>query len=116
MTKFKMGDKVRLKVGAEQWSDSLKGKVIVVSNNKINGSTSDTVVQCVINYPDDFELVQPAPTPTPHVHHDMIVEWAKDPTRIVQFYDDEYYDCEWKDVVGQPPLCGILINSIASNL
>ena len=49
-------------------------------------------------FPDDFELVEEEPKADiskRHVHHDMIVEWAKEPSRVVQWRDND--GCSWKD-------------------
>lgn len=81
MSKFKYGDKVKLKSGVRGWDIRLHDMIFTVSDDPIYGGT-DSVVQCVINYGSDFELVEHAPKK--HVHHDMIVEWAKDPSRVVE--------------------------------
>lgn len=82
MNKFKRGDKVRLKQDAVNWSLHLYTKVFTVSDDRINGYASDSVLQCVETYEDDFELAEAFVLP--HVHYDMIVEWAKNPSRIVE--------------------------------
>lgn len=97
MSKFKRGDKVRLKQDAVNWSDHLYKKVFVVSDDSIDGRASDSVLQCVETYEDDFELVEP--TPEQHVHHDLIVEWAKNPSRIVEC--KSFSDSQW-NVVNDP--------------
>lgn len=104
MTKFKLGDKVKLKADAQDWGwtkeecNQMKSQVFVVGDNKIGSPMTDTVLECVTNYPDDFELVEDIPTEDTtkrHVHHDMIVVWAKDPSRAVQWRDNEA--CIWQD-------------------
>ena len=105
MSKFKCGDKVRLKADANFWGENhleLKKRVLTVSEQLLDGDSTATILECVEAYPEDFELIESAPQK--HIHYDMIVEWAANPSRVIQFYDDEYYDCGWKDVTGQPPM------------
>lgn len=112
MTKFKIGDKVRLKAGAKDWSDDeegdkiLKSKVFTVGDNSIYGYGSSSILECIECYPDDFEFADTAmaeDVSKRHVHHDMIVEWAANPTRIVQYRTSVNYpwtDCS--DVTWNP--------------
>ena len=105
MNKFKCGYKVRLKADANFWGENhleLKKRVLTVSEQLLDGDSTATILECVEAYPEDFELIESAPQK--HIHYDMIVEWAANPSRVIQFYDDEYYDCGWKDVTGQPPM------------
>jgi len=37
---------------------------------------------------------------TKHKHHDVIVEWATDTSKVVQYKHS--YDHSWRDVVGDP--------------
>lgn len=98
MSKFKLGDVVRLKDDAIEWSKRLYGKHITVSNSEqILPDSPYTSYYLVGEHPDDFELVVEE-SPNKHPHHDMIVEWVKDTSKIVQYYDDEYYDLGWKDL------------------
>lgn len=98
-TVFKIGDKVRLKADATNWGKEIYGKEIVVSyNGKISETSSMSSALCVTQYPDDFELVEEEPKADPskrHIHHDMIVEWAKYPSRVVQWRHND--GCSWKD-------------------
>lgn len=95
MSKFKCGDKVRIKDHISGYSQPDYSQIFTYG---VGGDWDYTINK----YEDDFEIVEE--NKQRHIHYDMIVEWAKDPSRIVQFYDDEYYDCGWKDVVGQPPM------------
>lgn len=93
MSKFNYGDVVRLKPTAIGWGSTMTRKSFVVSDEKMhpNEDLSYTIRESVDSFPDDFELVEAAPEK--HVHYDMIVEWAKDPSRVVQWRDND--DCVW---------------------
>ena len=85
MSKFKCGDKVRLKADANFWGENhleLKKRVLTVSKQLLDGDSTVTILECVEAYPNDFELVEPAPEK--HIHYDMIVEWAANPSRVVE--------------------------------
>lgn len=99
MSKFKIGDKV-LRVDSYVWNFDegyiQKGKNYVIAEVDC---TRVRVEGCSIWYSEmGFELVEQEQTeapPTPHVHHDMIVEWAANPSRVVQWRDND--DCVWLD-------------------
>jgi len=95
MSKFKHGDKVRIKDRVAGYSQPDYSQTFTYG---VGGDWDYTINQ----YEDDFELVEE--NKQRHIHYDMIVEWAANPSRVVQFYDDEYYDCGWKAVTGQPPM------------
>ena len=85
MNKFKCGDKVRLKADANFWGENhleLKKRVLTVSEQLLEGDSTVTILESVEAYPNDFELVEPAPEK--HIHYDMIVEWAANPSRVVE--------------------------------
>lgn len=97
MNKFKCGDKVRLKADANFWGENhleLKKRVLTVSKQLLDGDSTVTILECVEAYPNDFELVEPAPEK--HIHYDMIVEWAANPSRVVEYYDAEDTS-EWRE-------------------
>lgn len=102
---FKVGDKVRY-TGVDGWHEEGETLVVSFSEQPDGGHTwcvnDDYRLDIISVCWEDFELVETAPEK--HIHYDMIVEWAANPSRVIQFYDDEYYDCGWKDVTGQPPM------------
>ena len=104
MSKFKIGDKVRLKDDATNWAKEIYGREITVSSSeKISERSAMSSGWCVANYPDDFELVEDVSKR--HVHHDMIVEWAKDPSRVVEYFDEDLL--KWVDCADSEQECPI---------
>lgn len=93
--KFTIGSKIRLKPSAENWSFSFYTRTWEYPNEPLSLG-DDSVGSYVVLYPNDFELVDYIPKPTEkHIHHDMIVEWAANPSRaIVEYFDN--IDMCWK--------------------
>ena len=90
MSKFKNGDKIRLKAGVQGWSSGYSGVVWEFPYEDVDGISVGNLVR---DWEDDFELSEPAPQK--HIHYDMIVEWAANHSRVVQYWNTK--DCAWYD-------------------
>lgn len=95
MNKFTIGSKIRLKPTANHWPDEYYSQTWEYPNEPL--SEGDITVGTTVNiYPDDFELVDYIPKPDgKHVHYDIIVEWAANPSLAVQWRDNN--ECTWQD-------------------
>ena len=94
MSKFKNGDKIRLKAGVTGWS-GYTGVVWEFPYEDVDGIS---VGKLVMDWENDFELAEPSPEK--HIHYDMIVQWAANPSRVVQYCDN--YSDVWDDCVDNP--------------
>ncbi len=90
--KFTIGSKIRLKPTANHWSDEYYSKTWEYPNEPLSVG-DNPVCDYVRQYPDDFELVEA--TSERHIHYDMIVEWAANHSRVVQYWNTK--DCAWYD-------------------
>ena len=100
MSKFKNGDKIRLKAGVQGWSSSYSGVVWEFPYEDVDGISVGNLVR---DWEDDFELAEE--NKQRHVHYDLIVEWAANPSRIVEYLDITFIDGEesWSVCAGQQP-------------
>lgn len=96
---FKVGDKVRY-TGVDGWHEEGETLVVSFSEQPDGGHTwcvnDDYRLDIISVCWEDFELVETAPEK--HIHYDMIVEWAANPSRVVQYPDvisgkEFWYDC-----------------------
>jgi len=100
MNKFKCGDKVRLKKSAIDWGRDYYNCTWTFPDEQFS-AFNESIEYFTDRYPDDFELAEEKlaePSPEKHIHHDMIVEWAANPSRVVQYLDvisgkEFWYDC-----------------------
>lgn len=86
MTKFKLGDKVRLKDQVGGYPQSDFSQVFAYG---VGGDWDYTINE----YEDDFELVEE--NKLHHVHYDLIMKWAANPSGVVVEYFDNVDMC-WK--------------------
>jgi hypothetical protein len=98
MHKFKIGDKVKRISRFSNFGFTFeKGKVYTVSYVSINGDISIEETSGAW-WADNFELH--TNKEQRHPHHDMIVEWAKDTSKVVEYKD---MFGMWKRVLGNAP-------------
>lgn len=94
---FKIGDKVRY-IGVDGWHEEDETLVVSYSELPDGGYTwcvNDDYCSDIISVSwEDFELTESVPQK--HIHYDMIVEWAANPSRVVEYYDEEDTD-DWQD-------------------
>lgn len=95
-TKFMVGDKVKFKAEYKVKFDHKQGVIYTVE--EFQSETRIALVESnYVAYPDDLELVS---RPTKHKHHDLIIEWAKDPDNVIIQYK---HSCGWVNVACNSP-------------
>lgn len=86
MGKFKVGDKVRIKDGVVGYLQESYDTIFIYGEDQQWDYTFH-------EHPDDFELVEE--NKQRHVHYDLIVKWAANPSEAVVEYFDNVEMC-WK--------------------
>jgi hypothetical protein len=83
------------------WNSLTLGKIYDVKNDfvedypnliRINCDDDGDVFSYSRNCFEDY-VEENTESQEKHVHHDLIVEWAKNPKRVVEIWDE--LDCEW---------------------
>ena len=87
MSKFKHGDKVRIKDRVVGYSQPDYSQIFTYG---VGGDWDYTINK----YEDDFELVEE--NKQRHIHYDMIVKWAANPSRVVEQLAEEMDEPEWE--------------------
>jgi len=82
-SKFKDGDVVKIKPTACGWGEEVRDALHIIGPGKMypTATTSQSISECVEEYPDDFDLVASAgpklsKIPQPHKHAELIKKWA----------------------------------------
>lgn len=90
MSKFKTGDKVRIKETAGGYDEDSRNCWFIVGKSDYDWDYT------IDKYQDDFELVEDIrDSGKEHVHYDLIMKWASDPSGVVVEYFDNVEMC-WK--------------------
>ncbi len=103
---FKVGDKVKYKKGEDfSGNGHQPDKEYTISEVIVYGEGN---LHNLIKFKGEMNgcyshrLEHFVPQPEKHIHHDLIVAWAKDPKGVIIQHFDKYFK-EWKNTIGNSP-------------